>query len=252
MNRTFGTISAQLRGKDSSPTLSEGTVPQNIEVFLEDDMTGESATGDRVRVIGVLHLERNDTNQRSGVFTSYLDGISVESLRYERSTGGRNRPISTDDLEEYVDSAAVAIGTLPENAREEETKCKLVTPFIEALGWNKYDGTEVRLEYTDSKTEHRPDYALFGPESDTPDIIVEAKRFGTALSTEEQQLHDYLRVFSAEWGVLTNGEEFYIYHCIGDDQLPENIAEMPIEDVPNASIIDSLHRNIFYDQDSPT
>lgn len=151
-----------------------------------------------------------------------------------------------------MDSAAVAISTLPENAREEETKCKLVTPFIEVLGWNKYDGTEVRLEYTDPKTEHRPDYALFGPESSSPDIIVEAKRFGTVLNRKEQQLHDYLRVFSAEWGVLTNGETFYIYRCIGDDQLPEKIAETPIEDISEASVVDSLRRNAFYNQDSPT
>jgi hypothetical protein len=151
------------------------------------------------------------------------------------------------DLSTYTELAATALSTFPEEAREEETKAKLITPFVEALGWNKFDNAEVRLEYTDSKTSLRVDYALFGPDSDSPDIVIEAKQFGTNLTLNEQQLYDYLRIFSAEWGVLTNGEEFDIYRRAGDENLPNKVAEVGIEDLTESDVLDSFQRSSYYE-----
>nr|WP_228841061.1 type I restriction endonuclease [Halorubrum sp. AJ67] len=172
--------------------------------------------------------------------------MSIEQVERDSSGKSGNQHTSIPDLETYTELATTALSTLPEDAREEETKAKLITPFVEALGWNKYDSMEVRLEYTDSKTTLRPDYALFGPESDIPDVIIEAKQIGTDLEQKEQQLYDYLRVFSAEWGVLTNGEEFYVYRRTSDNYLPEKLTEMKLKDLSQASIVDSLLRSSFY------
>ena len=233
---------------DDPKSLPDGAAPQSIEIHIEDDIAGEPSVGDRVQAVGILHLDQEDsTGQQSAFFTPYMEGLSIKPLEDERPTGSQSQPTSVTDLSAYVSLAATALSTLPEDAREEETKAKLVTPFVEALGWNKFDGREVRLEYTDSKTSHRPDYALFGPEASTPDVIIEAKQLGTNLDAHEGQLNDYLRVFSAEWGVLTNGEEFYVFNRIGDDALPEKLAEMRIDDLSQATILDSLRRGAFYD-----
>lgn len=168
--------------------------------------------------------ERHTLCSRTAAACLYLEtdvGLSIRPLEDERPADSQNQPASVTDLSTYVSLAATALSTLPEDAREEETKAKLVTPFVEALGWNKFDGREVRLEYTDSKTSHRPDYALFGPEANTPDVIVEAKQLGASLDQHEGQLNDYMRVFSADCGVLTNGQEFCVFNRIGDDALPE-------------------------------
>ncbi|WP_343749999.1 type I restriction enzyme HsdR N-terminal domain-containing protein, partial [Halococcus dombrowskii] len=195
----------------------------------------------------IARRNRRSTEQGSAVFGHYMGGISVEPLERKRSAESQNQAASIVDLDTYIDLAATAISTLPGDAREEETKAKLITPFVEALGWNKYDGTEVRLEYTDSMTSLRPDYALFGPESETPDVIVEAKQLSTDLDKGEQQLCNYLRVFAAKWGILTNGKEFYVYRHGSDNDLPEKLVEMQVKDLSQANIVDSLRRSAFYD-----
>jgi DNA replicative helicase MCM subunit Mcm2 (Cdc46/Mcm family) len=232
---------------DDPANIPEGTVPGNIDVHLEDDLAGEVAAGDKVRMNGVLQFDQKDSNgQDSTNFAHYMDGISTESRDHERAGERQIQPTSATDLDTYIDLAATALSTLPEDAREEETKAKLITPFVEALGWNKFDSKEVRLEYTDSKTTLRPDYALFGPESEMPDVIVEAKQLSAILDEKEQQIYDYLRMFSTTWGILTNGRNFYVYHQNNDTNLPEKLAEMGIEDLPQASIVDSLRRSAFY------
>ncbi|CDK39492.1 XRE family transcriptional regulator protein [Halorubrum sp. AJ67] len=232
---------------ENAVNLSSGTAPREIEIVIRDDLAGKAVTGDRVRIIGTLHLDQDASNSQSNPsFTPYLDGMSIEQVERDSSGKSGNQHTSIPDLETYTELATTALSTLPEDAREEETKAKLITPFVEALGWNKYDSMEVRLEYTDSKTTLRPDYALFGPESDIPDVIIEAKQIGTDLEQKEQQLYDYLRVFSAEWGVLTNGEEFYVYRRTSDNYLPEKLTEMKLKDLSQASIVDSLLRSSFY------
>ena len=75
---------------------------------------------------------------------------------------------------------------------EENTKVKLVRPFLELLGWDLYS-TKVALEYKipmASKNTH-VDYALLA--GDSPITFVEAKPVRSTITDDEvQQLRSYM------------------------------------------------------------
>lgn len=135
--------------------LAEGRTPDSINVRIEDDLCGKATSENKVGVNGVLRIEQVE---EENVFDYYLEGVSIQDVETaETEVSSTIESALIPDLETYTELAAEAISTLPEETREEETKAKLITPFVEALGWNKYDSTEVRMEHTDSKTRSRPD-----------------------------------------------------------------------------------------------
>ncbi|WP_123535390.1 minichromosome maintenance protein MCM [Halosimplex salinum] len=73
-------IDAQkIRVQESPEGLRGGETPQNIDVNIEDDITGNVTAGDHVRVDGVLKLDQQGSDQdQSPMFDVYMDGFSVE------------------------------------------------------------------------------------------------------------------------------------------------------------------------------
>jgi hypothetical protein len=115
-----------------------------------------------------------------------------------------------DEIEEYVQRCQQLIESSPQ-MDEENTKVKLVQPFLELLGWDLYS-TEVALEYTipmASGSTH-VDYALLV--GDSPVVFVEAKPVRATLTDDEvRQLRSYMRQeLDVDWGVLTNGQSFEV------------------------------------------
>ncbi|GAA0680560.1 type I restriction enzyme HsdR N-terminal domain-containing protein [Natronoarchaeum mannanilyticum] len=115
-----------------------------------------------------------------------------------------------DEIDEYVRRCQQLIESSPQ-MDEENTKVKLVQPFLELLGWDLYS-TEVALEYTipmASGSTH-VDYALLV--GDSPVVFVEAKPVRSALTDSEiQQLRSYMRQeLDVDWGILTNGKSFEV------------------------------------------
>ena len=115
-----------------------------------------------------------------------------------------------DEIDEYVDRCRGLIEASPQ-MDEENTKVKLIQPFLELLGWDLYS-TEVALEYTipmASGSTH-VDYALLV--GDSPVVFVEAKPVRSTLSADEvRQLRSYMRQeLDVEWGILTNGKSFEV------------------------------------------
>lgn len=113
-------------------------------------------------------------------------------------------------VREYVDRSKSIIEASPQ-MDEENTRAKLVQPFIELLGWDIYS-TAVELEYsiqmgTGTK---KVDYALLV--DGAPKLLVEAKGLDVGLDTKaKDQLKSYLRQeLAAEWGIITDGETFEI------------------------------------------
>ncbi|RJT04417.1 minichromosome maintenance protein MCM [Halococcus sp. IIIV-5B] len=69
----------KLRVQESPEGLRGGETPQNIDVHIEDDITGEVTAGDHVRVTGILHLDQQETNREaSPMFDVFMDGIAVD------------------------------------------------------------------------------------------------------------------------------------------------------------------------------
>lgn len=96
---------------------------------------------------------------------------------------------------------------------EEATKTALILPFIQALGYNIFDPTEVVPEFTadiGTKKGEKVDYAIFL--NGKPIILFECKSVGVDLDhCHASQLYRYFSVTNARIAVLTNGSEYRFY-----------------------------------------
>jgi len=76
----------KLRIQESPEGLHGGETPQNIDVNIEDDITGEVTAGDHVEVTGTLKLDQQGSDrEKSPMFDVYMDGmaVSIEDEQFE-------------------------------------------------------------------------------------------------------------------------------------------------------------------------
>ena len=72
--------SQKIEIQENPEGLRGGAQPERISVYLEDDLAGEIAPGDRVIVNGILHsMQRRRGTYRLTAFDKTMDAISVES-----------------------------------------------------------------------------------------------------------------------------------------------------------------------------
>lgn len=109
---------------------------------------------------------------------------------------------------------------------EEATKNALVLPFIQALGYNIFDPSEVTPELNADvgvKKGEKVDYAILM--NAKPVILVECKHHAAALDqTHASQLYRYFSVTEARFGILTNGLVYWFYT---DLEAPNKMDERP-------------------------
>jgi predicted type IV restriction endonuclease len=109
---------------------------------------------------------------------------------------------------------------------EEATKTALVMPFINALGYNVFDPTEVVPEFTAdvaTKKGEKVDYAIFV--DGKPAILFECKWSGADLNKEHAaQLQRYFHVTDARFAILTNG---ILYRFYTDLEQPNKMDAKP-------------------------
>lgn len=153
--------------------------------------------------------------------------------------------MDSEAVREYVEQSESILEASPQ-MDEENTKVRLIQPFIELLGWNIYS-TEVELEYTVQMGTQRSkvDYALML--GDTPVVFIEAKSARSVLSEKNVgQLRSYMRqILDVEWGILTNGEEFEILSKSGTSENGEeiSIASFRVDELVNRpGILDILSK----------
>ncbi|SDY96744.1 type I restriction endonuclease [Nitrosomonas sp. Nm58] len=109
---------------------------------------------------------------------------------------------------------------------EEATKNALIMPFIQILGYNVFDPTEVTPELIADigmKKGEKVDYAILM--NDKPIMLFECKKSGSDLNTNHaSQLFRYFHVTEARFGVLTNGIS---YRFFTDLEQPNKMDEKP-------------------------
>jgi predicted type IV restriction endonuclease len=109
---------------------------------------------------------------------------------------------------------------------EEATKNAMVMPFIQALGYNVFDPTEVTPELcadVGTKKGEKVDYAIL--RDGKPIILFECKKSGGDLSINHaSQLFRYFHVTAARFGVLTNG---LVYRFFTDLEHANKMDEKP-------------------------
>lgn len=122
---------------------------------------------------------------------------------------------------------------------EEATKNAFVMPFIQILGYDIFNPTEVVPEHIcdiGTKKGEKVDYVI--RKNDEPILIFECKHWKENADAHNSQLHRYYHVSKARFGVLTNGT---IYNFYADLEKPNIMDEKPfltidIEDLKDSSI----------------
>jgi len=131
------------------------------------------------------------------------------------------------DLIDRINEISKRTATLgPTLQTEEATKNALIMPFIQALGYDVFNPTEVVPEYTTDhgvKKGEKVDYAV---QKDNEIILLfECKKFGAVLSPgHASQLYRYFSVSEARFGVLTNG---LVYMFFTDLEKPNQMDAKP-------------------------
>jgi hypothetical protein len=135
---------------------------------------------------------------------------------------------------------------------EEATKMALIAPFIQALGYDIFNPTEVKPEFSADlpgiKQGERVDYAVL--ENGQPKILIEAKPFRTDLrSAEKGQLSRYFQATHARIGILSNGRQFLFFSDLDRQNLMDEkpFAEIDLFDLKTAPLeqIKQLSKSMF-------
>lgn len=151
------------------------------------------------------------------------------------STGG-----AFDSIEAFVSTAEGVVATGQE-LDEANTKAKILTPLVRTLGWPVHDNTEVLLEYSgEDQFEDKVDYALF--DADELYAVIEAKQIGESLSEHTSQIRRYMRLYGAEWGLLTNGENYQIFRS-EDEADEKSVERLSLADLSTSEYLQQLSRD---------
>lgn len=97
-------------------------------------------------------------------------------------------------------------------ATEEATKNAFIMPFIQTLGYDIFNPSEVVPEFIADigvKKGEKVDYAIL--KEGLPTILVECKHWAQKLELHDNQLMRYFNVTKAKFGILTNGIKFRFY-----------------------------------------
>jgi hypothetical protein len=207
--------------------------------------------GDVVVVTGVV-----DSRQVDGqVFDFSVDAVAVEAAESSGVERWREEYLGTTvDSEDTGGGDEDAFSVFVERSREviqqggnldeDNTKAKIITPFVHALGWNVFDNSVVELEYPrqDSEFEDRVDYALFDG-AEHPRVVVEAKQVDAFLDGFTGQVKRYMRLFGAEYGVLTNGERYMVYRQTESESPDETlVVDCSLEELVGQDVVSTLSR----------
>ncbi|RZK35453.1 MAG: restriction endonuclease [Pedobacter sp.] len=133
---------------------------------------------------------------------------------------------------------------------EEATKNAFVMPFIQILGYDIFNPTEVIPEHIcdiGTKKGEKVDYVI--RKNNEPILIFECKHWKESADAHNSQLHRYYHVSKARFGVLTNGT---VYNFYADLEKPNIMDEKPfltidIEDLKENAIkiLESFTKNEY-------
>lgn len=137
---------------------------------------------------------------------------------------------------------------------EEATKNAFVMPFLQALGYDVFNPTEVIPEFISDiglKKGEKIDYAIFL--EGKPTILIECKHWAQDLSIHDGQLLRYFHVSKAKFGLLTNGIIYRFYSDLVDankmDEKP--FLEFNISEIKDNQVeeLKKFHKS-YFDADS--
>jgi len=135
---------------------------------------------------------------------------------------------------------------------EEATKNAMVMPFLQVLGYNIFDPTEVIPEFTADiglKKGEKVDYAI--AVNKEPAILVEVKSARTLLQPKTMgQLLRYFGVTKSKFAILTNGIQYQFFSDLDDKNIMDINPFLTVDLVPSVrdseiAEIRKFHKNHF-------
>ena len=139
--------------------------------------------------------------------------------------------LKLEQLHGRVDSLKDQINT------EEATKNAFVMPFIQILGYDIFNPTEVIPEFIcdiGTKKGEKIDYVI--NKDGIPILIIECKHWKENVDAHNSQLHRYYHVSKSRFGVLTNG---HIYNFYADLEKPNIMDDKPFFTLDLSNLKDS-------------
>lgn len=117
---------------------------------------------------------------------------------------------NTDELAKFVETTKKLMDDKP-RMNEPNTKVKVITPFLEMLGWDINFDVELEYPVRIGSTTSKVDYALLIEKK--PEVFIEAKGFDSELGENEAtQAISYGRVEGVKWAAVTNGKSIHIFN----------------------------------------
>ena len=156
------------------------------------------------------------------------------------------------DFAEQVERLAARVeNQIDDIETEEATKNALVMPFLQALGYNVFDPSEVVPEFTSdygTKQGEKVDYAIF--QEGDPIMLFECKTLGAGLSTDHaSQLYRYFSVTPARIGVLTDGRHYWFFSDLEEDNKMDDRPFLEFDlferEEPHVEELKKLRRSTF-------
>lgn len=139
---------------------------------------------------------------------------------------------------------------LPLINTEEATKTSLIMPFIQILGYDVFNPSEVNPEYIADigiKKGEKVDYAIL--KDGEPTILIECKHHKENLDPHNSQLFRYFHTCQAKFGLLTNGLTYRFYTDLAQankmDETP--FLEFNITEIKDTEIVElqKFHKSYF-------
>ncbi|NOQ75740.1 MAG: restriction endonuclease [Crocinitomix sp.] len=133
---------------------------------------------------------------------------------------------------------------------EEATKTAFILPFINLLGYDIFNPTEVIPEFTADiglKKGEKVDYAVF--QNGNPILIIECKHCHENLDAHNSQLIRYFHVSKSRFALLTNGIEYRFFTDLEKSNIMDNkpFLEFDMTNLRDSQIneLAKFHKNNF-------
>lgn len=137
-----------------------------------------------------------------------MRAYSIAVLQYKRTQQHHTMDFK-DQMKQLGDRVAKM---LPQIQTEEATKTSLTLPFIQILGYDIFNPSEVNPEFIADigiKKGEKVDYAII--KNGEPILLIECKHHLEKLDPHNSQLFRYFHTTKARFGLLTNGLHYRFY-----------------------------------------
>jgi hypothetical protein len=158
--------------------------------------------------------------------------------------------LTAEEFRTSLNAFAERAQKIREHIRNEEaTKLHLILPFIQSLGYDTTDPSEVSAEHSadfSEKYKNRVDYAIL--KSGVPTIAIECKTIGNGKKDDRGQLKSYFNASkTVKLGILTDG---ILYEFFVDSQEPNMMDDEPFlaidfDTYPKAQISDTILQGLY-------